>query len=202
MVEWEEEVLVLGGAVQALTNTRGPEGLALVEELTKAEKKLQQLKQMDPEDIEELHQLLSSDDDELSGLLGGTKPKKRLVRGDAHKRLVLTRPPAILCIHVQRRFYDPVANRMSKTLQQVDFDEYLNLGPYCSNYNGTTAVPYKLQAVVEHQGNAFSGHYQTYRRRPDDSEKWVLVSDQDVGPRTLLQVKSSQAYMLFYEATE
>jgi len=114
------------------------------------------------------------------------------MRGNAKKRLLLTRLPPILCLHVKRLFYDPLNNGMAKSLQHILFPEELDLGPY-SAYAGemtgqwTAApplststndenseksksvrqnrkVPYRLMSVIEHRGNAHAGHYVCYRR--------------------------------------
>ena len=54
-------------------------------------------------------------------------------------------------------------------------------------------------AVVLHYGNAYDGHFVTYRRLPDDGDKWVSVSDQEIQIVPKQTVMSSCAYMLFYE---
>jgi len=58
---------------------------------------------------------------------------------------------------------------------------------------------YKLISVILHYGNAYDGHFVTYRRLPDDGEKWVYVSDQEVRIVSKQTVMSRSAYMLFYE---
>lgn len=141
-----------------------------------------------------------------------------MCRGFAFKRLLLTRLPSILCIHVQRRFYDPETSRMSKTLQHIIFPEYLNVAPYCAYggllgpdapWAGTPAssgamqsnrpILYRLQAVIEHRGGAFYGHYVSYRRDPA-TKQWLFISDDTVKRVDWQVVQNCQAYMLFYEA--
>ena len=95
----------------------------------------------------------------------------------------------------------------------VRFDEYLDLGEYCaygaasfeervhrvtSRYAQMQKIPYILMSVIEHSGNAFGGHYQTYRRVDQEQSDWVLVSDESVVSRTWTEVRKCQAYMLFY----
>jgi Ubiquitin carboxyl-terminal hydrolase len=145
-------------------------------------------------------------------------PQRPGIRSDAWKCLMISRLPAILCIHVQRRYYDPIANRMSKTIQHVQFPEILNVAPYCmysasglrraewagsktSSAHSTMGdnIPYRLVALIEHQGDAFRGHYVCYRRHPE-SENWYLVSDELTTPISFEDVQYKQAYMLFYEA--
>lgn len=73
-------------------------------------------------------------------------------------------------------------------------------------------LTYDLVSVVEHLGNANSGHYITYRRVSPPSQKsstsvdeeattpeWVVCSDGSVRNVTFAQVASCTAYMLFYE---
>jgi hypothetical protein len=59
-------------------------------------------------------------------------------------------------------------------------------------------MPYRLQSVIEHRGNAFGGHYVSYRR--DHTGSWFCISDSLVNPVSWREVQTCQAYMLFYEA--
>ena len=140
-----------------------------------------------------------------------------LQRASARKCMFLTRLPAILCIHIQRRFYNPVMDRMTKVEQTVIFPEILDVAPYCAyggvlggNWAGSSSrrgnvphaakpIPYRLQAVMEHRGGAFSGHYICFRRDKVHGG-WLFISDDTVKPVSWAQVQRSQAYMLFYEA--
>lgn len=163
------------------------------------------------------------DEDEEEFLLGAANPRDKklsLQRCEAHKCLLLTRTPSVLCCHVQRRYYDPYTGRMEKCVQFVEFPQFLDLSPYCAygpraltpwaagstpqkpsrvpGSNGTGSMPYRLQSVIEHKGNAFGGHYVAYRR--DHSGSWFCVSDSKVTPVSWRTVQTCQAYMLFYEA--
>lgn len=69
-------------------------------------------------------------------------------------------------------------------------------------------VPYGLRAVIVHLGAVNSGHYVTYRRGPPPpgpegdalyGKKWYLTSDDQVEQTSWPVVRSSHAYMLFYE---
>ena len=185
-------------------------------------------------------------------------------RVDANKRLLLTRLPPVLCLHVKRLYFDPVTNQNTKSPQHIDFPEYLDVTSLCAqnvlvsgsgqkdnapmksgssscsisndnelqksfNMNGAISremdsmngedqnhIPYyRLMSVIEHRGNAFSGHYLTYRRVTDKcyanddnrfpnnirrNENWVVVSDDKVAYIEWSVVKNCQAYMLMYEA--
>jgi ubiquitin carboxyl-terminal hydrolase 1 len=228
----EEEVDLLRGAVQSVDRRRKQqqkqnrsrnttsiiseqEDDSLHHELMETEQKLNQLKRQDPDDYE-----IRKDDHPNS-------PTK-LLRSEALKCLILTRCPSVLCLHVQRRYYDPMKDRMSKNLQHVFFDQVLDLSPFCA-YGGQRAaagfagrgrkspgtehqnspIRYRLTCVIEHKGNAFGGHYVCYRRLPSQLQRsntcvstsnWYFCSDETIHPTTWDAVRRCQAYMLLYEA--
>lgn len=112
------------------------------------------------------------------------------------------RPPKALCIHLQRRHYDASSGQMIKVVRRVHFEENLDIRQYCGYASKFSHVPYKLMSVIEHVGNAFGGHYQTYRRVDPEEDGWVLVSDDIVSFLSWNDVKKCQAYMLFYVACQ
>jgi ubiquitin C-terminal hydrolase len=189
---WQGEVDLLRGAVESLerrstkkTNATNAgsileQGELLRLELEDAEAKVRYLMQQDPDDY-----------DPRSWDKGdGGDNDRTMIRSDALKCLVLTRLPSVLCLHVQRRYYDHAGGRMCKTLQHVYFDEMLDLAPYCAYGGGNinaqhffaannplhehlretqpcpSTIWYRLTSVIEHKGNAFGGHYVCYRRLP------------------------------------
>jgi ubiquitin C-terminal hydrolase len=223
--EWQEEVDMLQGAISALLARAKRTGIdvenedehvqGLRDELTNAQSRVNVLHNTSPDDEGPLETILGNEEDAFMGV--ETKDR-RLHRGEALKCLLITRLPSILCIHVQRRYYDPMANRMSKTLQHVIFPEYLDVAPYCaySEFGSTNArwggsfperpssrtrapLCYRLISVIEHRGNAFHGHYVCYRRDPRTGS-WLFISDSVVNSVNWQDVQQCQAYMLFYEA--
>lgn len=178
----------------------------LRQELRKKQEQLSRLVQTSV-DEEAIRELLRDAEDPF-----GSSPALQMKRSDAFKCLLFTRLPAILCIHVQRRYY---ANGcMSKTLQHVRFPEILDVAPYCAfnkshdSFGGTASrvrrapsepIHYRLQSVVEHRGSAFGGHYVCFRR-DTTTDDWVFVSDDYVKPVEWSDVRIAQAYMLFYGA--
>ena len=63
---------------------------------------------------------------------------------------------------------------------------------------------YKLASAVVHVGNAFSGHFMTYRRGPSKpneplTKNWLCVSDESVYTAVLADVLLQKAYMLYYQ---
>ncbi|GKY98367.1 hypothetical protein MPSEU_000794300 [Mayamaea pseudoterrestris] len=228
---WEEEILLLEEGIKAkLTRAKraaeGMPGMPGIDEdpakqfrddLIIAQQKLEDLLSTSPDEDGALERVVASG----NYLVDESFPASYLSieREDAYKRLLLTRLPSILAIHVQRRFYDPATNRMSKTAQHVVFPEYLDVAPFCvygggsnnqaqwagsatSNLKGfgtQSTIIFQLQALIEHHGGAFSGHYISYRRHPVD-KSWFRISDDAVRAVSWEQVRATQAYMLFYEA--
>mmetsp|Transcript_7255 Transcript_7255/g.17703 ORF Transcript_7255/g.17703 Transcript_7255/m.17703 type:complete len:938 (-) Transcript_7255:3057-5870(-) len=202
----------------------------LREELSKVELRLQQLKTMDP-DEDEFSSFDSHGDECTDVLLGLEKGNAiEIERTVAQKCLFFTRMPAILCCHIQRRYFDPFSERMQKCIQSVRFPQILDLSEFSAYNPQATAswaagssspvancgeskqhdndmfrdlyskdkLSYRLQSVIEHRGNAFGGHYISYRR--DSSGSWYQISDATVTKVSWKDVQSCQAYMLFYEA--
>ena len=229
IAQLEDEVFMLQGAVTTVMarKTSGSEQVeGLKSELAQAEAKLAILKQIDPDGEDDgLQDLtMSMDEIDLGVETGDGKRRKPLKRGEAKKCLLFTRLPNVLCLHVQRRYYDPSTDRMAKTSQHMDFPEVLDLSPYCAYGGGRKGMPswagrgsrsmashdetkripsklYKLMSVIEHRGNAYGGHYLTYRRvRAAKRDRWVRISDQSFMPIRWDDVRKCEAYMLFYEA--
>ncbi len=70
--------------------------------------------------------------------------------------------------------------------------------------NRFTECRYKLASAVVHLGNAYSGHFLTYRRAPSTMsdqlcENWMCVSDENVYTAVLPEVLSQKSYMLYYQ---
>jgi ubiquitin C-terminal hydrolase len=218
----EEEVMLLQGAIETMEKRIKKKGgnleqetKCLREELGEVETWLVRLKTADPDD-DDVTLLEQSPNNSILDL---TDPqKKALDRCDAKKCLLLTRCPSVLCCHVQRRYFDPNTNRMEKCIQFVEFPQILDLSPYCAYgprastpwaagspkesggglSHGAAGIPYRLQAIIEHRGDAFGGHYVSYRR--NHMGEWFRISDNNVTPIPWRQVQTCQAYMLFYEA--
>uniref|UniRef100_A0A669F6V5 Ubiquitin carboxyl-terminal hydrolase n=1 Tax=Oreochromis niloticus TaxID=8128 RepID=A0A669F6V5_ORENI len=57
---------------------------------------------------------------------------------------------------------------------------------------------YNLYAVSNHSGTTMGGHYTAYCRNPSSGE-WYTFNDSRVTPMSSSQVRSSDAYVLFYE---
>ena len=229
IAELEEEDLLLTGAISSLERRNKMNGNAtttddttditgLIEESQQLKRKVAMLKTVDLEDENTLE---CTDDDEIEmNHLGISNSSLQITphRVDAYKASLLIQSPKVLCIHIQRRHFD--GSGMIKVSRHVRFEEELDLAPYCTT-NGENSslekqsilatpssllqsrMSYKLMSIIEHKGNAFGGHYQTYRRVNPNLNDWVLISDESIVSLTWDDVKKRcQAYMLFYVAID
>ncbi|XP_014903309.1 ubiquitin carboxyl-terminal hydrolase 2a isoform X3 [Poecilia latipinna] len=110
------------------------------------------------------------------------------------KKFTIQKFPKILVLHL-KRFSE--ARRTSKLSTFVNFPmKDLDLREFASE-NSTNAV-YNLYAVSNHSGTTMGGHYTAYCRNPSSGE-WYTFNDSRVTPMSSSQVRSSDAYVLFYE---
>ncbi|CAL9684225.1 unnamed protein product [Knipowitschia caucasica] len=112
------------------------------------------------------------------------------------KKFTIQKFPRILVLHL-KRFSE--ARRTSKLSTFVNFPmKDLDLREFTSD-NSINAV-YNLYAVSNHSGTTMGGHYTAYCRNPNSGE-WYTFNDSRVTPMSSSQVRSSDAYVLFYELT-
>ncbi|XP_033953402.1 ubiquitin carboxyl-terminal hydrolase 2a isoform X2 [Pseudochaenichthys georgianus] len=110
------------------------------------------------------------------------------------KKFTIQKFPKILVLHL-KRFSE--ARRTSKLSTFVNFPmKDLDLREFASE-NCLNAV-YNLYAVSNHSGTTMGGHYTAYCRNPNSGE-WYTFNDSRVTPMSSSQVRSSDAYVLFYE---
>lgn len=111
------------------------------------------------------------------------------------KKFTIQKFPQILVLHLKRFSENRV--RTSKLSTYVNFPlKELDMREFCSE-NIMNAV-YNLYAVSNHSGNTLGGHYTAYCRNPALGE-WYSYNDSRVSPMSSSQVRSSDAYVLFYE---
>ncbi|KAL6104950.1 usp2 [Pungitius sinensis] len=110
------------------------------------------------------------------------------------KKFTIQKFPKILVLHL-KRFSE--ARRTSKLSTFVNFPmKDLDLREFASQHS-IDAV-YNLYAVSNHSGTTMGGHYTAYCRNPTSGE-WNTFNDSRVTPMSSSQVRSSDAYVLFYE---
>lgn len=196
-----EEVLMLQQAISSIQKKKAKQNAdteSLQTELDYFQGTLNCLNQMDPDVEEEEEDKNNTDNKSPFQIAANSLIAKQLKsnKREAFKRMLITRLPSVLCLHVQRRYYKASQNCMDKAMQLVDFPEILDVAPF--TFFPESKILYRLMSVVEHIGNANFGHYVTYRRYKE--EKWYRISDEHVQLVEWRDVKRCQAYLLFYEA--
>uniref|UniRef100_A0A3P9M1N0 Ubiquitin carboxyl-terminal hydrolase n=1 Tax=Oryzias latipes TaxID=8090 RepID=A0A3P9M1N0_ORYLA len=128
---------------------------------------------------------------------GEEKPtcNKCKARRKCTKRFSIQKFPQILVIHLKR--FSDSNSRSSKLSTFVNFPlKELDLREFSAD-NSEHPV-YNLYAVSNHTGNTLGGHYTAYCRNPALGE-WYSYNDSRVSPISSGQVRTSNAYVLFYE---
>ncbi|XP_053318625.1 ubiquitin carboxyl-terminal hydrolase 44 isoform X1 [Spea bombifrons] len=126
---------------------------------------------------------------------------KPVVLTEAQKQLMVHRLPQVLRLHL-KRFRWSGRNHREKIGVHVQFDQMLNMEPYCCR-ESTAALRadcfiYDLSAVVMHHGKGFgSGHYTAFCYNPEGGF-WVHCNDSKLHTCTVEEVCRAQAYILFY----
>uniref|UniRef100_A0A8C3X3H2 Ubiquitin carboxyl-terminal hydrolase n=1 Tax=Catagonus wagneri TaxID=51154 RepID=A0A8C3X3H2_9CETA len=111
------------------------------------------------------------------------------------KKFSIQRFPKVLVLHLKR--FSESRIRTSKLTTFVNFPlRDLDLREFASE-NINHAV-YNLYAVSNHSGTTMGGHYTAYCRSPVTGE-WHTFNDSSVSPMSSSQVRTSDAYLLFYE---
>ena len=151
----------------------------------------------------------------------------RSVSRMSSKQVMFAKPPKILCLHLSRSTFHP-SGAVFKNSCRIQFPEYLDLSPYCTDGTLNTqphepisaSAPgrdkYKLMGTIIHYGSHDFGHFVAYKRRlkaeschcrqcsatdtliADDST-WYRISDEQVDLCSLDEVLTSNPYMLLYE---
>ncbi|XP_026549734.1 ubiquitin carboxyl-terminal hydrolase 44 isoform X3 [Notechis scutatus] len=126
---------------------------------------------------------------------------KPVLLTEAQKQLLVCHLPQILRLHL-KRFRWSGRNHREKIGVHVNFDEILNMEPYCCRKSLKSLMAdyfiYDLSAVVMHHGKGFgSGHYTAYCYNSDGGF-WVHCNDSKLTMCTMEEVCKAQAYILFY----
>ncbi|XP_005988165.1 ubiquitin carboxyl-terminal hydrolase 2a isoform X2 [Latimeria chalumnae] len=117
------------------------------------------------------------------------------VRRKCTKKFTIQKFPRILVLHLKR--FSEARIRTSKLTAFVNFPlRDLDLREFASD--NSTHVVYNLYAVSNHSGTTLGGHYTAYCKHPLSGE-WYTFNDSRVTPMSSNQVRTSDAYVLFYE---
>lgn len=135
-------------------------------------------------------------------------PKMTTVLRDATKRLLISKAPLVLTVHL-KRFAQDMHGRLSKLSGHITFHEQLDLSPFIDQRDGSKQDGvYQLIGTVEHSGTMRGGHYVAYVKGSENDEEasseggsstWYYISDSHVRKTSLESVLRSEAYLLFYE---
>ncbi|XP_026854356.1 ubiquitin carboxyl-terminal hydrolase 2-like [Electrophorus electricus] len=113
------------------------------------------------------------------------------------KKFTIQKFPKVLVLHLKR--FSEARVKTAKLSTFVNFPiKELDLRQFASD-NSVNAI-YNLYAVSNHTGTTLGGHYTAYCRNPSSGE-WYTYNDSRVSPMSSSQVRSSDAYVLFYELT-
>ncbi|NXT16095.1 UBP2 hydrolase, partial [Prunella fulvescens] len=111
------------------------------------------------------------------------------------KKFSIQKFPKILVLHLKR--FSEARIRSSKLTTFVNFPlKELDLREFASQ--SCNHAVYNLYAVSNHSGTTMGGHYTAYCKSPVSSE-WHNFNDSRVTPMSSSHVRSSDAYLLFYE---
>ncbi|KAK3092017.1 hypothetical protein FSP39_024469 [Pinctada imbricata] len=120
------------------------------------------------------------------------------------KSLGLWSLPDILVIHLKR--FRQTGLRRTKLSTLVDFPvEGLDMSPYVikrsehqDHLTSDSEMTYDLYGVCNHYGNMLGGHYTAFCKNPLD-QRWYEFDDSKVKQLSAAEVKTSSAYLLFYQ---
>ncbi|XP_022958477.1 ubiquitin carboxyl-terminal hydrolase 9-like isoform X2 [Cucurbita moschata] len=119
--------------------------------------------------------------------------------GQATKKLDLWKLPEIIVFHLKRFSYRRYLKRKLDTF--VDFPIHnLDLSKYVKSNDGKSYL-YNLYAISNHNGGLGRGHYTAYSKLIDE-KRWYHFDDSHVSPVDEEEIKTSAAYLLFYQRVE
>ncbi|XP_067421137.1 ubiquitin carboxyl-terminal hydrolase 2 isoform X1 [Emydura macquarii macquarii] len=111
------------------------------------------------------------------------------------KKFSIQKFPKILVLHLKR--FSEARIRTSKLTTFVSFQlKDLDLREFAAQ--SCNHAIYNLYAVSNHSGTTLGGHYTAYCRSPVTGQ-WHTFNDARVTPMSSSHVRSSDAYLLFYE---
>ncbi|KAF5477969.1 hypothetical protein F2P56_004572 [Juglans regia] len=117
----------------------------------------------------------------------------------ATKKLDLWMLPDILVVHLKRFSYSRYLKNKLDTY--VNFPiRNLDLSKYVKSKDGKSHV-YELYAISNHYGGLGGGHYTAYAKLVDEN-RWYHFDDGHVAPVDENEIKTSAAYLLFYQRVE
>ncbi|KAF5179141.1 Ubiquitin carboxyl-terminal hydrolase [Thalictrum thalictroides] len=118
----------------------------------------------------------------------------------ATKKLDLWRLPEILVVHLKRFSYSRYLKNKLDTF--VNFPTHnLDLRNYVKSNAAAQSHTYELYAISNHYGGLGGGHYSAYAKLSEEN-KWYHFDDSHVSFIKEDEIKTSAAYVLFYQRVE
>ncbi|PON61141.1 Ubiquitinyl hydrolase [Trema orientale] len=114
----------------------------------------------------------------------------------ATKKLDLWMLPEILVFHLKRFSYSRYLKNKLDTFVNFPIHD-LDLSQYVISKDGKPHV-YELYAISNHYGGLGGGHYTAYAKLIDEN-RWYHFDDSHVSPVNEADIKTSAAYVLFYQ---
>ncbi|KAI8866019.1 cysteine proteinase, partial [Ramicandelaber brevisporus] len=126
--------------------------------------------------------------------------RKCKVKRTSTKKLILTRLPNVLTIHLKRFKGNGILNEKLRTfvdfpITGLDMSQFIHPGVAGTDENKVSK--YNLFAVSNHYGNLDGGHYYSFVKAPL-SEQWFVLEDRNVKTLATQDICIDQAYVLFY----
>ncbi|XP_065858457.1 ubiquitin carboxyl-terminal hydrolase 9-like [Euphorbia lathyris] len=118
---------------------------------------------------------------------------------EATKKLDLWTLPEILVFHLKRFSYSRYLKNKLDTF--VDFPIHnLDLRKFVKRADGESCM-YELYAISNHYGGLGGGHYTAFAKLMDEN-RWYNFDDSRVSPVNEADIKTSAAYVLFYQRVQ
>jgi len=116
----------------------------------------------------------------------------------AFKKFDIWSLPQVLVVHLKRFQYDRYTRDKLNT--PVDFPIHeLDLSTFTLNKQPGAPPPvYELFAISNHSGGLGGGHYTAFAKNKDNGT-WYLFNDNACKPVDESQIKTTAAYVLFYQ---
>jgi len=147
--------------------------------------------------------------------------KNMVIKSRKVKQSYLSRPPSLLCVHINRSVFDPNTYMVRKNNAKIDFPMNLDMSNFVASTDDINLdarlqfrkqdeeekpidrgdlLNYKLKSVISHYGTHNYGHYIAFKKLRG---QWWYISDETVRLSNEDEVLNCQGtFMLFYELNE
>ncbi|KAG7193402.1 uncharacterized protein KQ657_000820 [Scheffersomyces spartinae] len=132
--------------------------------------------------------------------------KNMIKKTRKHKQILLSRPPALLSIHINRSVFDPQTMRMMKNSSNISFPSVLNLSKYVaepSDINMDARLPFRKQdmkngnlsgSIISEKGTHFSDNISQHESMEIDETDNQLLVDSPASSSTNEDIEDGETY--------